>query len=676
MGELRRTSNNKIVVITGILLLVFSILFSVSLHMKKEYKEYISDFDSYSVDQELNSFDNEMLVREIEYQLGYEENIKMEIENTRKKLNSSLFNKGSEQKKLTKELDMLSKLVDVKVEVSKNYISSSITNSKVPFMTTFIFSIVLLHVLFNQDQEADILPLFSSTQSSLKKIFFRKFGVLVTSLTVFSLIHILIMISTIFISKEALSNPIQSISLCSFFPYQMTIASYLVFKTFIILIIVMFSSFVIIIALNLIKNFIISLGILLSFFLVEYFLYSFISLNSPLLILKQINVFAQINGLYDRSLTNLFGIVINTQTMNIVLIVIISLVTLILSYITYTKSLSFKAKSNLIKTNIKSKSLFVHQMSQVLITFRGVIIVVLILSYSIYKYVDYKVIYPDWKNDFETVQSLYLGDVDEATLLELEEKIIIGKEARAYQVKCLEEECDVETLMIKDQESKDLWIYETIYDEISTTVMNGESYYLNKEGLDLLYNKDYQFSMTINFILIATASLLIVFLHHYGIKTRNVEGLLDSTILGYKKRYNTDLLVYSLLSILIFIIINGGYIMKLQKFYNMFRTVFDMNLILFNNVSISNISYLLVSFSIQLLVYLLLISAIHYLIRKLGLVKAVGVSLSVLIFIVVTSFLFYDYSILMLFTSSILNNITLAGIYTVLIIILNIVVWC
>lgn len=674
MIEIKRILNNRVINFSVLVMIVISVVYSGSFLINDEMYAYKAEFTQYEKTKNVEEITNLYLLTEVDYYSNFDDNLASIVKNNESKLKSSLFASEKNQKMINKENQLLNRLKAKDFEFKQSFVTNKLLGSNIYNMLVLVFSFILILVVFNQDIEADILRLFASTRDSMSKLFTRKILSLIVFILVFTLLLGSVMMFTILFSGESLFSPIHSLSNYFNYPYIVSIIGFIAIRLLNIFLLGLIVSLMLLLILIITKNFILSASIFLLFMLFEYIFYSFIPITSSFVILKYINLYALLTNGLQQALIYIFNQVIYANTLNTLVLMSLILLMLALGYYLYQSIYNRGKLKSLVTTKFKSKSLFSQQFYQINYIFKGVLIIILVFFYSMYKYVDYEVISPDWKSDFEIVQKQYLGNVNEKTLTDLQLRIDEATVARQKEIECLENLCDEEKIIEYNVLSKDLWIYEMIYEDVSDIVNRGNDYYINKDGLSLLYDYEYNFSMRINFIIIISSSLLIMYIHAFGIKQKKITKLLDSTKYGNKKMYNSNLMHYNLITLLIFMMVSILYVMKLSKIYNLFAINFDMQNIIPISYSISNYTYLLISIFIQVLFYSAVVNSSNYILRKYGLLKSIVFSIGVIVLLLTLSLIAFDVSPLMLFTTTLLSNLKISIIYIISIITINIII--
>lgn len=528
--------------------------------------------------------------------LTYDTDLDTEENIIKNKLNSDLYSSDDDQKKLNKEMEIITYKQNIDIQFTNDILYLSILDDQMIMTLLFILiGIILSYYLFIRDQDTKMLSLYSSTKRGIRKIFVDKMIILL--FTMISIYVIKFCLECICLSRNNFDFeiPLQMIYGYPDSIICLNVGQYLVLVEgmHLCMTILFISLFLMLYQYR--KNITGTLLILGGTLLIEYLMFHFISLVSQFAFLKEYNFFYIIgigsNHFFKYQFDTLLYI-----TSGIILITCILIILFHHSYCNCKKQKTFMDTG----IHFKTGSLFLYQLTDIFVMKKYVFVILILLGYSCYDYKTYTTVKSYDEKLTENLRYEYAGEITSGKLKQLEDERYRIENARneldALNEKMWtsgiteEEQNRIEQLssIVSNQNA-----FETVYDEIQTTFRNGGNEYIDHTGLELLFMTDSSIYQFILFFLILIPSLLFGAVQGENKYRSNITELICTS--KNKLKYNIQLIINSFMhSILLVLIVYGARYFKITKYYSI------------NIISSSTNNYFAINNTLNIKVYLLL----------------------------------------------------------------------
>lgn len=310
-------------------------------------------------------------------------------------------------------------------------------------------------------------------------------------------------------------TPIQFISGFEQFPYLMTALGYISFACLNSIGAMNLVGIMVAMLIHITKSDYLSFFAFMMIVIAQYLMHALIPLNSSYSVLKYVNLYAYImNRQSPFWVTNVSGWAIQVTSFQVVMMVVGIVAAGLLSLIVYTKQNRYIFKPMKLRLGFKSKSFILQELFQMAMLYKTIAVVVIILCYGGYKYIDYSIVENTWETTLYEIKKDYLGGIDEKKLRELDERILDSQNAAVKRDNCLIDgiECDPQDMENYSAKASNLAALTVIRQDISDVLASGSDYYSDIEGYNQLFGDESVFSMLIHFVMISCAMISMVFL--------------------------------------------------------------------------------------------------------------------------------------------------------------------
>lgn len=592
------------------------------------------------------------------------ESIKEEIKDNEKKLELDIYSEA-QRKDLKDKNSLLDKISKEKVyEVNQNTYTNLFNSRTVLFFIILVFSITLVYYLFVEDIDENLTGLFSSTKSSLNKLFLIKGAVFSIIIATFFLFEYLLEVVNI-----KFNFSIYNIEFLKDSFIFTRIFEFLLFEKIVAFLMIVFLVLLIVFFYLLFRKLNFSIILTFVFILFEFISNKFIPLNSPLEAIKFVNIFSGISLdiiKYKKLFFNLF-----------IIILIASI--LILFYLSKKIYKLNRPILNIEKTKgykLKANGLFAQQLEEIFIHKKVIFILLLLVIYSVYSIFSFTISKSEKDITFEEVQNRYTGKIDDELMDKLKEDELTykkGVERFKYLFNRLNESDDLSSEEHEELSSLSPLYYQydsflTVKSEIEEFHDEGIEYFLNDLGLDLLVGAKYSYS-NLKLFIIACIALIVITISVVRDQFKNgINKLYYSTVGGRKKMDRNNLIILSLITITVILILYVSNFIKIFRYYPSIIKEISIEGILKSQWKISNYSLYLLMF---INIYMLLLSIVkitYILTRNNSYMVVLSVMIGIMI-VLFTGFYFNKFiSPILLATSSFVEN---TGIYLIWLVLLG-----
>lgn len=632
----------------------------------------IKEIDKYELE---TSFSLPTILSEIDSFKNREDFIKKSIENIDKKLKLPIISQ-KEKKLLRIEKDSLENILEMDLKITHTaYFSNYINNIKSMGFLILCLFIFIFYYIFYQDIENSLISLYKTYSLSLKKLYIYKcVAFLILSFTI-AFIWGVIDYIFLLISDTDPGIFIQNINGFYLAPLKFTLLEYIILNIGLIYLIIIFLIVLFSFLLFFLKRVGFAIIGLFSFILIEYNWYNNIALGSSKEILKLFNIFSLVERPFSQIIPS--NIIISNQIEYIVIpgFILLTIVFLVLSYISYAKGTSRKSKFGTIFKGMNTNNIVINEAYNILLESKGILILIILIIFSYVSYKDFYYVRPYNYESISIEKRNYYGKIDENLLEKLHKDI---KEAEYYNnrsyellekdVRSEEEENELRNIHNFIGKYQDLGV---IYDEITLARANGASFYVDTEATNFLHSvkKNYNFfkDTFIGFCLIGLITSLYIS-SNYNSKIEKLFG----TMKRIKSRNLVRLILLYMVCLTIFAIFIWTHIMKLNKGFN--YSILDISI---NNLfPISSTMNYRVFLGLTLFSYILLICTIvnvnYYISIRNSIINSFMISLFISILLMLAYVLFSGYSPISIIRYEIFNNIYIYIAYIIIYIGINI----
>ena len=670
LSELKRLYQNTIIRWSIICLLIAYGLFMSLTFYGPENQSYRDEFKQ--VDS-LTTYENSYLENQVNAYDNYQNDLRERIKNNETKLSMSIFDDAFVRALIESENQTLRKVQKIDFELMPSYATTITLESPFFAILAMLLSSILIYALFLEDIVQQSIRMYKSTKHSLSKLFYVKISTFGFILFMFTFICLSITIMFAHFDGIDLNAPIQSLFDYRFNINFITIFQQILLKFLVQSIITFIVGFFVLMLVLIFKNIALGYGAILLILLSEYFLFSFTSVTSSFTFMKYINLYFYL----FKGVTNLrwvrfanimldFGLVFTITTF------ITGIVTMFASRYMYTRlSTGFKQfKSR--GYQIKSIHLAWHEVLRTLYFSKGFILVLFILLFSLYRYVDFSITKSQSQLNYERIESQYYGELNQKAFERID--IEIEKAHEAYEIIMSNEAKELSQAEYRALETQAapypslLRIREKMIERKGS----GSTYFVEDSGYKYLFGREGQYSSIIHFIIITMALTLYVALNVIGEYQKKLSHLYVSTQRGHIKKQSIDMILFMGIAIILIVLVYGLFILKLQKGYAIYQSNQSLvNLISTTKSSMSLWTYTGISFIAHVLVYSTVIRLTYILSRRYDLVLITAIAF---VFCLIQTLLFTiapAFSILHLLNISMVNQPFVSVLWVVVLIILN-----
>ncbi|NLA52591.1 MAG: hypothetical protein GX860_10805 [Alcaligenaceae bacterium] len=549
------------------------------------------------------------------------------------KKDSTLFSSEADQLKINQRLAIINESIKLAPRLVDDVLYLSILDFSPVFVVLMLaFGVIAAYRLFLVDQEMNILSLYITTKTGIKKLFGQKLTILIGSILFLVLLKIGIDFVFLSLNHFPYELPMQLVFGHLDFNGLLAATTYLIIVTMYHFWLVLLLVGIILVFSQLIKNTtltFITIGIVI---LAEFLMFNFISVSSQFSVLKQINLFYIIN----MTTSNFF--VYQAQTMKLLGIGLLCLtfVCLVGFYALYVSYKGLLTRKGNIQLTVRFKNLFSFQLIDVMVMRRYLIVLLIIIGYVFYDYQSYQVIKNQETILFERYQSTYLGKITDSTLARLEserEKIqaaeIISDELNE---KIMNNEALSETQMRQLSEAstilQDRSFFQQVDREIQEILINEGDTYIDSMSLRLWLQADSPFYQTILLVVIMLPALLMGLTIGQNLYQSNIGQLAQTT--KNIKRYRLNSLVMTLsMNLIIILLVYCVRYLKINQFYPIHLLDTSINNVLAVNSSISIKAYLFVFFVNQWLGLSAMSLMAMFMMKKTSLIVSLIISIGI-----------------------------------------------
>lgn len=608
-NELKRLFNQKFTGLLIIILVALYLVLNIAPFFSSEYNLYKNNLK--------NDHDEIAQYYEIQnnYLLTFKDEVKASLVNKNQQLESSLFQDKKSQLLLKTEIMRLETILEEDSSTKNVYITNNVLNHEYTGIILLVGVSIFIYLIFYQDIQSGILPLYQSTKKALVKLYFTKIMVLL--IAALSLILPLLIISQLLIFQTSGPNvQVQTIIDYMNYPYIINVmmANIIAFLQITINVVVFSSILLLILMIS--RNYIFSIVVVGIIYVLEYLAFSLISINSPFRLLKNLNLY---NILTHFKLSNdliflNFGVIYSGTLVKVSLIFIAALCFIVSGYL-YRKNSDQNYKLNFISINTKSQSLYIHEFKQILIEKKGLLAIIILCSISLFRYNSFSIVQSDWDREFMLVQKTYYGQVTEEKVSQLKGNI---NEKRLIQDKydiCLTgmEECSKSTLDNYAEEIEDLSYLEIILEDFEAIDLSGDTYYLQRKPFEILYGASSNFTSFINYISLMSIVTYISFISLKENVSHEFDSIIKSTKRGKFKSRSIRRNIIVIISIFLLLFVELFNVLKVHKFYDSTTSLHNLSILLNGsfNLDISLTLYQILNIFIKFLWILTLINLIY-----------------------------------------------------------------
>lgn len=549
------------------------------------------------------------------------------------KKDSTLFSSEADQLKINQRLAIINESIKLTPRLVDDVLYLSILDFSPVFVVLMLaFGVIAAYRLFLVDQEMNILSLYITTKTGIKKLFGQKLIILLGSILFLVLLKIGIDFVFLSLNHFPYELPMQLVFGHLDFNGLLSATTYLIIVTIYHFWLVLLLVGIILVFSQLIKNTtltFITIGIVI---LAEFLMFNFISVSSQFSVLKQINLFYIIN----MTTSNFF--VYQAQTMKLLGIglLCLTLVCLVGFYALYVSYKGLLTRKGNIQLTVRFKNLFSFQLIDVMVMRRYLIVLLIIIGYVFYDYQSYQVIKNQETILFERYQSTYLGKITDSTLARLEserEKIqaaeIISNELNE---KIMNNEALSETQMRQLSEAstilQDRSFFQQVDREIQEILINEGDTYIDSMSLRLWLQADSPFYQTILLVVIMLPALLMGLTIGQNLYQSNIGQLAQTTKNIKRYRLNSIVMTLSMNLIIILLVYCVRYL-KINQFYPIHLLDTSINNVLAVNSTISIKAYLFVFFVNQWLGLSAMSLMAMFMMKKTSLIVSLIISIGI-----------------------------------------------
>lgn len=475
------------------------------------------------------------------------------------------------------------------LEIENSYLKSISNLELVPYKTSFfekyvdnsayvwyllvLIGLFLFYYLYYSDIDNGLIKVYSTYKSGLTKIFFVKLAVFILTTLAFMVIWMLLDVLILRINNINLDIIINNIPSFTFSPTNISILSYILQNIlslyFVMMLIVFIFALIVFVTRNTIFSAIIT-GVLIYF---QYYFHTFIPVGNQLENLKYINVFTLLNSPFKSlKLSHLFGTTLLSEYWSIILILILTILTIFISSLSYSKQWQLRFPTLYTSKGFNSGNLAINEIYDFLVK-RRYLILLLIVSVLAYQNVANFNISKDYDYDVvKRVRNHYVGDITEESFKELTSTYEQANQAHASMVEILSKEnlTDEDQLMLQELNTKtsDLSGLKVVYDEYVEKMEDGATYYMNDEAYDIFFASKRPFTFIKNTSIASAFIAFCVILslsHEYRIGISK----LFNTMAKSKTRKMLKLSLYYFGFMLLFVITYIGQYFKVEKFFEL-----------------------------------------------------------------------------------------------------------
>lgn len=677
ISEFKRIYQNTLIRWAIPCLLIGFILFASNIFYGIENQNYKEEF---SRRDPIESIQNSYLSSQVEAYSNYKKDIIGKIDSNETKLKMSVFDNAIIRAQLEAENKTLRQIQTMNVQIVPGYAMTGIFESSFFSIIILVLCSLLLYSIFFEDMISHTLTLYKSTSRSLSMLFFVKLAVFIFTTLLFT---ILCMITVFFMAKWDgldLQTPIQWLMDYRFDRYLLTVFDQIVLMMLTQAGAAIFIGLLILMLVIILRNLSLGYGVALLALLIEFFLYSFASITSSFTAIKYINIYYYLFGSINHPQWILFAnIMLDFRRVSMIVALMVGIIVLVISkryYIQLSTEFSHQKNSGY---RVYSTNLGWHEFLRTFFFSKGFVLILLVLVYSLNRYIDFSVSKSQGQLEYEMIESRYYGHLNKTAL----DKITLDIEEARLALERLESFNSDDQVQLSKDEYQALDTIARPYpslirikEKMSQLYGAGAQYFIEDTGYDFIFEDKSNFTVIIHFLLITITLSLFVAMNVHSEYQKKLSQLYHSTKNGHVKKQHIDLLLYSGVVFLLTIIVYGLFLLKIQKGYS----VYDQNMPLVaitsaTTSSMNLLNYTLLSLILHLFVYSSMVHMVFNLSRKYDLAVVVVIMLG-FAFVQVALFSFIPaLSILHLLTISLVNNLWVSLLWVGVLVVLDILIF-
>ena len=591
LSEYKRLLSNKLVIISFILMMILICVNIMQIQntnsVQSYYKEYEvykdkykSNYDIYQETSVTKTNSPEFLFHLNTY-ANYKEDIKKNIFESKEKLGVSIFADANNQKVLKKEIQSLQNRSNISSKMTPSLKTNQILQTIIPYFSTAIFTLILVYFLFYQDIHLNLIPLYKSNKQSLGKLYITKTIVLLSSISLFIITYMSIQAIYILFDIGNLNTPIQMIYEFNQFPFLWSVLQFILFQMLFKILVFSLVALIFICLLHIFKNIIYTFGCFLVFLLLELLFFLFTPINSFIGIMKFINIYYMMFYGFDEYNYRVFmGVTINTYTLLLVILFLLFLIMIVVCDIMYQKAITKRKSLPTLNLQCHSIRYFIHQFFQLYIMKAGIIIMLLVLGYGIYKYSSFSTVKSAEEQALFIYKQEYLGKISDDKLKEI--TILVDEKQKNYDklltiLEQIDGEVDQKQLDTLKQKSEGLFQLQQVKQEMENIISFGGDEYVEKSGYTLLFSEDNSFSLIINFMLISVPLCILTSILIATDYRTKMNELFEATKNGKYKAFINNQVLLLISNIGLIGIVLVPFILKVKKAYLLFDYNYALN---------------------------------------------------------------------------------------------------
>lgn len=508
---------------------------------------------------------------EKDYLYRFHENVQKLYEDNQIKSSSLLFDNHAAQQILKKEQKVLQCLVSYHpIEVSSLRIRM-VENSMpvywlldVVFITLYIFEFIFL------DDSDHLYSLFNSMCTSrFRRACAKTFCGLLTLFAV----HLMKTINDILIIRIPVNLPIQNINGHMYTSVSWNTAQFISILNLRLFACAGFCLYFLMILVLITRSFSTSCMIIVPFSAIEFILFRLISINSPLSILKNINLFSMISvseslkGWHINAGSAVPEIVFSSTAGIIILCICIPVSIYFYCWHTQQPVLTHTPKRVL-----KRRSMTRFHLHSIMITHHGLLMILSVFIYCLVTTLNYRPSVISADHVYEQIRSAYYGPINDKLIKRIQE----DTEHSLQALKKLKTYSDpYESMTEKDREEySEVWAQASRYSyliqiesDITALKEEGIYEYKNYDGIAYLAYKDNPVSLIQDTLLVIVPIIIMVIVNCSALSHQEIRKVYTPTQTGIKKIIRNYEILINLAGFMLALIVQGFRYLKISSAY-------------------------------------------------------------------------------------------------------------
>ncbi len=508
---------------------------------------------------------------EEDYIYQFHDRVETLYQQNQTKMNSVLYEDTENQLSLQKEQEVLSQLRLYRpVQISSSGLGMIERAMPAWWLAGLLCSVIFLYEFFFLDDSDHLYSLFNTMRTSRLR---RGCAKVFCGLIMLSAVYLIKTANDLVTAGIPLNIPVQNAYGHMYTNTSLSMAGYISVLNLRLFAGTGFCLFLMMCLVLLTKSFSITNMIFVPFLSAEFLFYRLISVNSPLRILKDINIFSIIT--VPESLKD-FHVIANTAMSGLWLSVITGMVILgifiVLSILFYCHRMTLFSSSRRAKRTVRRRSMTRFHLHSVMATHHGLLIIISIFIYCMANALNYSAVGDSAAAVYEQIRSVYYGPVDEQLIARIHEDTENAYHAleklKSYSesYESLSDEEREEYGRIWEEASKHSYLVQ-IESDIMALKEAGISVYANHDGISYLIYKDNPISLIQDLLLAVIPLIVIALINCADVSKKEIRKVYVPTETGMKKILHSYEVIFNLTGILLTLTVQSFRYLKISSAY-------------------------------------------------------------------------------------------------------------